>query len=146
MGPPGLPFVVVACFSFKTERTAREVPKKVKKTLCESSSFIKTDQHSIVFGIFFYRSLVGPLLVPLISNCSVLGASGVLLVPHVVSSELFWDPCRCFWSAFGVLCHFFWAVSGSSWACLRPFLVHLGLSWAHLCCSLAHPEGLPAYL
>ena len=77
---------VVTCFSFKTERTAREVPKKVKKTLCESSSFIKNDQHSIVFGLFFLS----------VSSGASLGASYLALLSF-----------GCFWGAFRVSCGFF---------------------------------------
>ena len=73
-----------------SERLGRSL-KKSKKTLCESSSFIKTDQHSIVVCLFFVSV-----------SCGVsFGASYLTLLCF-----------GCFWGAFGAPCGFFGAVLG----------------------------------
>ena len=69
----------------KPSKRLERSQQKSKNTLCESSSFIKKDQRSNGFGLFFF----------LVFSGASLGASYLALL-----------SVGCLWGAFGVPCGF----------------------------------------
>ena len=133
--------------SKRLERSLKKFKKtQIKKNIVRELYFHKKRPTLHRFGfIFCSRSFLWPLLVPLISHCSLLDASGVLLVSHVASSGLSRDRL-------GLVFGHPWCISGSLgrilgvhlhiWKVSRLLFDASCLSWLACGVSWASPEPI----